>query len=52
MKIWKIRSLFYRIARILGDVQAMMRGPKAVGKRIVRRVVGRAVGRTMRRILK
>lgn len=43
MSISKIRSMLYRTARILGDVQAVRRG--RVGTRIGRRVVGRATGR-------
>jgi hypothetical protein len=42
-----MRSLLYKLARLLGDVNAVKKG--RVGKRIKRRVVGRAIGRKMRR---
>lgn len=50
MSISKTRSLFYRIARVLGDVQAVRRG--RVGKRVSRRLVGRSTGRALRKLLR
>jgi hypothetical protein len=44
------RGWLYRLARILGDVQAVQRG--RVGQRIGRRTAGRATGRAMRRLLR
>lgn len=43
MSINKTRGILYRLAKILGDINAVKRG--GVGKRIARRVVGRASGR-------
>lgn len=45
-----LRSLLYRVARILGDYQAARRG--RVGRRIGRRLAGRATGRGLRRLFK
>lgn len=45
-----LRSLLYRIARIMGDVQAAKRG--RVGRRIGRRIAGRATGRGLGRLFK
>ena len=42
-----MRSLLYFIARLMGDVNALKRGPKATGKRIIRKAAGRAYGRAM-----
>lgn len=44
------RSLFYRLARLLGDVQAVEKG--RVGKRIERRVVGRFMGRILGKLFR
>lgn len=51
MSIHKTRGLLYRIARLLGDVQAISSGnPQKVAKRAARRVTGRATGRAMRKL--
>ena len=50
VSINKTRSLLYKTARILGDVNAVQRG--TVGKRVARRVVGRAAGRQMGRLFR
>lgn len=50
MSVSSFRSLLYRVARILGDHQAVRRG--RVGRRIGRRVAGRATGRALRRIFR
>ncbi|MBN2860904.1 MAG: hypothetical protein JXK93_11620 [Sphaerochaetaceae bacterium] len=50
MSINKTRSALYRIARILGDVQAVKRG--RVGQRVARRVTGRATSRFLRNLFK
>lgn len=47
-----LRSFLYAIAALLGDAQAIRRGPKAIQRRIVRRVAGRAVGQLFGRYLK
>lgn len=53
MSIARTRSLLYRSARVLGDVQAVKRSvrkgsPRPLFKRIVRRIVGRRVGLLLR----
>lgn len=45
-----LRSLLYRIARIMGDYQAAKKG--WVGRRIGRRLVGRATGRGLGRLFR
>lgn len=42
--IGKIRRGCYSLARLLGDVQAVRRGPKAVIKRVVNKFIGRRIG--------
>jgi hypothetical protein len=44
-----LRSLLYGLAKLLGDVQAVRRGPEAVGKRLVRRAAGKVTGRMLGR---
>ena len=43
MKMNKVRTILYRAARVLGDVQAVSNG--RIGKRVARRVAGRMTGR-------
>jgi hypothetical protein len=50
--IGKVRSLLYFVARILGDISAIRRGPRAIGKRIGRRIVGRITGRAIGRMFR
>ncbi|MDL5143079.1 hypothetical protein [Bacillus atrophaeus] len=50
MNINKIRSLLYRSAKILGDVNAAKNG--TIGKRIARRAVGKATGKLMGKLFK
>lgn len=50
MSIPKTRSYLYRIARLLGDIEAVRRG--RVGRRIGRRITGRATGRALRKLFK
>lgn len=40
-----MRSWLYRLVRAMGDVAAIRRGPRAIGKRMERRVLGRIAGR-------
>ena len=42
------RSLLYKLARLLGDVQAVRRG--RIGQRVQNRVTGRIVGKLLRRL--
>lgn len=50
MSINKTRSFLYKLARLLGDVQAVQKG--RIGKRVGRRVSGRATGRALRRLFR
>ena len=50
MSLNKIRSALYRIARGLGDVNAVQKGK--VGRRILRRVTGKVTGRILGKIFK
>lgn len=45
-----LRSLLYRSARILGDINAVRRG--RVARRVRNRVVGRMAGRLLRRLFR
>jgi hypothetical protein len=45
-----LRSSLYKIARIMGDVNAVKKG--RVGNRIARRAAGKATGRTLRKLIK
>lgn len=50
MSINSVRSVLYRIARLLGDVNAVQKG--RVGRRVGRRLAGRATGRGLGRLFK
>jgi hypothetical protein len=45
-----IRSSLYKVARIMGDVNAVQKGK--VGKRIVRRAAGKVTGRSLGKLFK
>ncbi|HWW84446.1 MAG TPA: hypothetical protein VNZ26_12635 [Vicinamibacterales bacterium] len=45
-----VRRSLYREARLLGDVQAIAHGPKAVVKRLERKFWGRILGRLLGRL--
>ncbi|MBB6450077.1 hypothetical protein HNR44_002055 [Geomicrobium halophilum] len=46
----EFRSFLYKLARILGDVNAVKRGK--VGRLIGRRAAGRVTGQAMRKLFK
>ncbi len=46
----KVRSFLYKLARLLGDVNAVKKG--RVGKRVARRAAGRMTGKGMRKLFK
>lgn len=50
--IAKTRRSLYSAARILGDINAIRRGPKAILKRTLRKHAGRGLGRGLKRLLK
>lgn len=51
MSINKARSGLYRAARVLGDVNAVRRGPKAMVKRAVRKRASRGFFSLLRKLL-
>jgi hypothetical protein len=50
VNIGKARGFLYRLAKALGDVQAVKSGK--AGKRIARRAAGKATGRLLRKLFK
>jgi hypothetical protein len=44
------RSWLYWLARLLGDVNAVEKGPTAIAKRVKRRIIGRIAGRIIGRL--
>ena len=48
MTINSTRSLLYRAARLLGDIQAVRTG--RIGRRLARRAAGKLTGRLFRRL--
>lgn len=53
MGISKARGILYKIAKFLGDFQAVSSGdPKRIAKRVGRRIYGKASGRLMRKLFK
>jgi len=47
-----MRSLLYALARLMGDINAVQRGPGAVVKRIGRKVVLRGAGGLVGKLFK
>ncbi len=45
-----LRSSLYKIARLMGDVNAVKKGK--VGKRVVRRAAGKVTGRSLGKLFK
>jgi hypothetical protein len=53
MSINKFRSVLYKAAKILGDIQAVKSGSsKKMAKRVGRRTAGKATGRMLRKLFK
>jgi len=50
MKLNKIRSILYPIAKFLGDLNAIAKGK--ITRRIARRAAGKATGRLFRKLFK
>jgi hypothetical protein len=46
------RSWLYWAARLLGDAQAVEKGPHGIERRIERRLVGKMAGRVLWRLFK
>lgn len=51
MNINKISNVLYKAARLSRDVNAVTRGPGAIGRRIVRKGAGRAVNGPLQQVL-
>jgi hypothetical protein len=49
VNLWRLRRDLYRTARVLGDVQAIAKGPKAAAKRYERRLAWRTAAKVLRR---
>jgi hypothetical protein len=47
-----IRSMLYGIAKLLGDLSAVQRGPDAMAKRLARRAAGKVTGRMLGRLFR
>lgn len=45
------RSFLYTLAKVIGDFNAVRRGPKAIERRVKRRIVGKLIGRHIMRKL-
>jgi hypothetical protein len=45
-----LRSLLYWLARLLGDYQAIRKGPSAMARRYARKVTGRQAGKLLRKL--
>jgi hypothetical protein len=50
VSISNLRDLLYRLARLLGDVNAVQKG--RVEKRVERRIAGRFMGRILTRLFR
>jgi len=46
------RSFLYALARLLGDVSAVLRGPRAIARRLERRAAGKETGIILRKLFK
>jgi len=51
-KISQTRGILYGLAKLLGDISAVNKGPVATGKRIARRATGKATGRALGKLFK
>lgn len=51
MNLNKISGVLYKAARLSRDVNAVTRGPGAIGRRIVRKGAGRAVNGPLQQVL-
>lgn len=47
-----LRSGLYTLARLMGDANAISRGPAAIGKRIIRKAAYKSLGRLLNRFLR
>jgi len=47
-----LRRGLYTLARLMGDANAISRGPSAIGKRMIRKYAYRSLSRFLNRILR
>ncbi len=47
-----LRSFLYFLARLIGDANAISRGPSAIVKRVIRKALGRGMGSIINRTIK
>lgn len=52
MNLNKLSSALYKAARLSRDINAVSRGPGAIGRRLVRKGAGRAVNGGLARLLR
>jgi hypothetical protein len=52
MTLNALRAVLYALARLLGDVNAGLKGPEAMAKRLARRQAGRVTGRWLGRLFR
>jgi hypothetical protein len=52
MEMNSLRSFLYWLVRLLGDLQAVRRGPRAMGKRWLRKGAWRKTGKWINKLLK
>jgi hypothetical protein len=50
MKLWRVRRGAYRLGRLLGDVQAVRKGPAAIVKREERKWLAQLFARLLRKV--
>lgn len=50
--ISQTRSALYGLAKLLGDVQAVSKGPEAIVKRVARKAAGKATARGLGKLFK
>lgn len=48
----KARGFFYQLARLLGDVNAVTKGPEAIAKRHGRKMLYKTFGKEVNKLLK
>jgi len=52
LTINKTRGFFYQLARVLGDVNAVTKGPEAIAKRYGRKMLYKTFGKEVNKLLK
>lgn len=52
LTINKTRGFFYQLARLLGDVNAVVKGPEAIAKRYGRKMLYKTFGKEVNKLMK